>query len=229
MAFKSIKCPDCENSLMGFVGVDDQGEARVFFNIELVCLPNDNEDNCGFGLEINADDPPLRLVRSLIEYTFPFKGEVIEVEKDHEKPNILSFDYKNERYGECKTLFSCTTFKMENPNYRLTWYLVQFPQGSAILQHRENILLEADEDNAGIWSLMDFYEKPKGDALPKRPSPFPVPQQIKSRKYPISAYGILYEIEKNLRQLITASFAGEELHKLLKSISFSNKNGTRGL
>ncbi len=237
MALKGFKCPNCGGSPMQ-IGANygsENKEPQILSDIQLFCYHRNV--GCGYGdtFILNIEDSPVDCVLRLIQSYFSSKGEPI-VPPDKEEPIIHSFDYKGKNYGECITKFSCTMPEPGNSNYRITWYLVEFPHGEALLQHRENILIQTEPDS---WLLVDIdtddiiFGPEDEDGLtpvigerPRQKGSLPS-HSIEPVKYAIDAYKILYEIEQLLRELITTTFPDNELDEMLKGVTFSSDGNKR--
>ncbi len=241
MALKGFTCPICGGSPMQIAANygNENKESQVLSDIELFCYHRN--EGCGYGSSaINIEDSPVDCVLDLIESYFPSKGDDgIKVEPDKEEPIIHSFDYKGKHYGECKTTFSCSIPEPGNSEYRITWYLVEFPRGKALLKHMENSSKQAEPDT---WQLVDIdidIEKeyifgPEDEtgvctAIGEQPRPkeFLPSHSIEPVRYAIDAYKILYEVENLLRDLITTTFPANELEEMLKRVTFSGDGNKR--
>jgi len=212
MALKSFRCPDCDGGEIQLVAetASDSGNIESVWNVQAVCVSGFGNKGCGWGDSIvDAFQSPVDCVKDLVATFSPTKGDPIIAEPDGEKQVVKSFDYNNKHY-ECKTTFLCSI--PNRSGYRITWYLVVFSGGEALLQRRENISIESELDT---WLLAEINE----NVETPRPSKQIPPGQIDSLRYIVSGYRILYEIENIFRDLVLQKFP--DIEKLFKEIQVS--------
>ena len=219
MALKPFRCSSCgEGPMQLFAHVGD--DIVAIWDVQLVCNTGRENQGCGNGdFVIDSGQSPVDCVKDLVTLYFPQKGEPLRVEKDEKEPDIISFNYRNTNYGDCKTIFSCSIPDSNDSNWRVTWYWVKFEKGEALLQHRQNII----ESEPDIWLLADISM----DAVippPLSPGHILVSQESGSVKYAVMAYRILYEIENLLRRIIITVFPNNKIEEVLKNTACGSKD-----
>ncbi|MEK7310240.1 MAG: hypothetical protein AAB038_05425 [Planctomycetota bacterium] len=212
MPLKSFRCPDCKEGPMDLCAGDHDGLDTVQ-QVHLVCNSGPGNSGCGTGWVIlTTGDIPVHCIKNIAEIFLPEEGIPIKVEKKLGENGICSFDYRGENYGQCKTVFSCSILDNNDSSYQITWFLLEFPGGEALLQYREH-LLGVDE---GVWLLTDISKSTivTGERLGTKLLP------IIATKNATGAYHACFQSETLIRNLIAKICPNDELEKILKDTTY---------
>lgn len=224
MNISNLKCPGCGRyGTTIVVGSHAQSDAQfeglgidLSLYIELACP-------CGYGqIIVDVDTSPLEWIQNMFAYLSQV-GELAKVKIDEETGNLLAFSYKNKHYEIAKTILSYSVPKPELPEYRNTFYLVEFQGGDALLKKEQGVPTDSNQQTVIVWFIIDHNVKP-GTPIPHKLPARKLSSAYLSRKYATECYLILYEIETLLRKLIEEKFPSLELEDVLKTITISSRD-----